>query len=176
MERCPYEGVTAIDACGRVPPPPVGLPSPGREREPGVRSDLSRLAGESDRVAVPLGAVLEGPDLGVVVDADNAEALVVAVRPFEVVHQRPGEVAADVGAAESDPAKLDRAGLADAVPGWKFAYLTNWKELTATRRPSAVRGELHRSLLYGVLVFLLVESVLAWKFGHTPPGVRNAAP
>ncbi len=68
--------------------------------------------------------------------------------------------------AESDPAKLDRAGLADAVPGWDFAYLTNWKELTGNAASVSRRGELHRSLLYGVLILLIVESVLAWKFGH----------
>ena len=46
--------------------------------------------------------------------------------------------AANPDPAESDPAKLDRAGLADAVPGWNFAYLTNWKELDGQRRrPSA---------------------------------------
>ena len=67
---------------------------------------------------------------------------------------------------ESDPAKLDRAGLADAVPGWDFAYLTNWRELTGNAASVSRRGELHRSLLYGVLVLLIVESVLAWKFGH----------
>ncbi|MHC5544487.1 BatA domain-containing protein, partial [Singulisphaera rosea] len=68
--------------------------------------------------------------------------------------------------AESDPAKLDRATLADAIPGWKFAYLTNWKELSSDAGSVTRRGELHRSLLYGVLVLLLVESTLAWYFGH----------
>jgi hypothetical protein len=28
------------------------------------------------------------------------------------------------------------------------------------------RGELHRPLLYAVLLLLLLESFLAWKFGH----------
>src|SRR6185369_13494704 len=49
-----------------------------------------------DRVAVPVRGLLRGALLRVVVDADDAEALVVAVRPLEVVHQRPREVAADV--------------------------------------------------------------------------------
>jgi hypothetical protein len=71
--------------------------------------------------------------------------------------------------AESDPAKLDRAGLTDALPGWNFAYLTNWRELTGNAKSVSRRGELHRSLLYGVLVLLLVESVLAWFFGHHAP-------
>lgn len=68
--------------------------------------------------------------------------------------------------AESDPAKLDRAALADAVPGWKFAYMTNWKELSSDAGSVTRRGELHRSLLYGVLILLLLESTLAWYFGH----------
>lgn len=80
--------------------------------------------------------------------------------------------AANPNPAESDPAKLDRAGLAEAVPGWTFAYLTNWKELTGDAKSMSRRGELHRPLLYGVLVLLVVESVLAWLFGHHAP--RNA--
>lgn len=68
--------------------------------------------------------------------------------------------------SESDPLKLDRAGLAAAVPGWNFAYLTNWKELANNAGAVSRRGELHRPLLYGVLVLLLLESVLAWLFGH----------
>ncbi len=77
--------------------------------------------------------------------------------------------AANPNPAESDPAKLDRAGLAEAVPGWNFAYLTNWKELLSNATPVTRRGELHRSLLYGVLILLIVESILAWRFGHHGP-------
>ncbi len=74
--------------------------------------------------------------------------------------------AANPDPAESDPAKLDRAALAEAVPGWNFAYLTNWKELQSSAASVSRRGELHRPLLYGVLVLLILESFLAWKFGH----------
>jgi von Willebrand factor type A domain/Aerotolerance regulator N-terminal len=77
--------------------------------------------------------------------------------------------AANPNPAESDPAKLDRAGLADAMPGWSFAYLTNWKELTGNATSVSRRGELHRFMLYGVLALLMLESVLAWKFGHHSP-------
>jgi hypothetical protein len=77
--------------------------------------------------------------------------------------------AANPNPAESDPAKLDRAGLAEAVPGWNFAYLTNWRELTASAKSVSRHGELHRPLLYGVLLLLLLESVLAWLFGHHAP-------
>jgi hypothetical protein len=77
--------------------------------------------------------------------------------------------AANPNRAESNPAKLDRAGLADVLPGWKFAYMTNWKELSRDAASVSRRGELHRSLLYGVLILLMVESVLAWLFGHHAP-------
>jgi hypothetical protein len=74
--------------------------------------------------------------------------------------------AANPNPAESNPAKLDRAGLAEAVPGWNFAYMTNWKELSRDAGAVSRRGDLHRPLLYGVLALLLVESFMAWKFGH----------
>jgi hypothetical protein len=77
--------------------------------------------------------------------------------------------AANPDPAESDPAKLDRAALAAAVPGWTFAYMTNWKELTGDSGSVSRRGELHRPLLYALLVFLLLESILAWRFGRNAP-------
>jgi hypothetical protein len=80
---------------------------------------------------------------------------------------------ANTNPAESDPAKLDRAALAEALPGWSFAYMTNWKELTESATSVSRRGELHRFLLYGVLMLLLVESILAWLFGHHAPAART---
>jgi hypothetical protein len=74
--------------------------------------------------------------------------------------------AANPDPAESDPAKLDRVALAEALPGWGFSYFSNWQNLTSDATAVGRRGELHRQLLYAVLVLLLVESVLAWKFGH----------
>jgi hypothetical protein len=71
--------------------------------------------------------------------------------------------------AESNPAKLDRSGLAEAMPGWNFAYITNWRDLTTNATSVSRRGEFHRPLLYGVLALLIVESILAWKFGHHVP-------
>lgn len=67
---------------------------------------------------------------------------------------------------ESDPAKLDRASLAAAVPDWSFDYLTDWQGLTVDATSVNRRGDLHRPLLYLVLALLLIESVLAWRFGH----------
>ncbi len=74
--------------------------------------------------------------------------------------------AANPNPAESDLTKLDRASLSEAVPGWNFLYLTNWRELAEDASSVGRRGELHRPLLYSLLGFLLLESLLAWKFGH----------
>jgi hypothetical protein len=73
---------------------------------------------------------------------------------------------ADPDPAESDPAKLEKAGLSEAVPGWKFTYLTNWRDLTGNATSIGRHGELHRPLLFAVLALLIVESIMAWKFGH----------
>ncbi len=74
--------------------------------------------------------------------------------------------AANPDPAESDPAKLDQSTLEQRLPGWNFVHLTNWRELTKSSASVGRRGELHRPLLYGALVLLLLESFLAWKFGH----------
>jgi hypothetical protein len=74
--------------------------------------------------------------------------------------------AANTDPAESDLKKLDRAALAEALPGWNFLYLTNSRALSEDASGVGRRGELQRPFLYGVLILLLVESVLAWRFGH----------
>jgi hypothetical protein len=74
--------------------------------------------------------------------------------------------AANPDPAESDLAKLDQSGLEGRLPGWNFTYLTNWKELTRSAVSVGRRGELQRPLLFGALIVLLLESFLAWKFGH----------
>ena len=74
--------------------------------------------------------------------------------------------AASPDPAESDLAKLDQAGLQERLPGFSFAHLTNWRELARSAVSVGRRGELHRPLLYGALFLLLLESFLAWKFGH----------
>jgi Aerotolerance regulator N-terminal/von Willebrand factor type A domain len=74
--------------------------------------------------------------------------------------------AANPNPAESDLTKLDRGALAEAVPGWNFLYLTSSRELAADSGSVGRRGELHRPLLYALLTLLLVESFLAWRFGH----------
>ena len=89
---------------------------------------------------------------------------------YQVKIGRPLELerwfAANTDPAESDLTKLDLPALKELLPGWNFQYLTNWKELTEDARSVGRRGELHRPLLYGVLILLLVESIMAWRFGH----------
>src|SRR4029453_304976 len=55
-------------------------------------------ADAGDEVAVPERAALRDAHLSGEVDVDDAEALVVALFPLEVVQQRPDAVAADVDA------------------------------------------------------------------------------
>jgi hypothetical protein len=74
--------------------------------------------------------------------------------------------AANPDPKESDPLKLDKAGLIDAVPGWAFTYLTNWKDLTQSAASVGRRGELHRPLLWALLALLIIEAIAAWRFGH----------
>jgi len=77
--------------------------------------------------------------------------------------------AANPDPAESDPAKLDGAGLKAALPGWDFQYEADWHRLLGGVASVGRRGELHRMLLYAVLTLLIVESLLAWRFGHHAP-------
>ena len=74
--------------------------------------------------------------------------------------------AANTDPAESDLAKLDKTRLTEILPGWHFQYLLNSKELARDASSVGKKGELHRPLLYGLLILLLLESILAWKFGH----------
>ena len=102
----------------RIPPAgssngrPAGVP--GERRRAGRRRTGSGRAAHpaavrGDQVRVAPAAALDGPLLRRVVDVHQAEPLVVAVRPLEVVQQRPGEVAGQRRAA------LDRAGAGGQV-------------------------------------------------------------
>ncbi len=77
--------------------------------------------------------------------------------------------AANPDPAESNLAKLDRSALEQNLPGWRFDLLTNSPELSQSAAAVSHRGELHRPLLYGALALLLLETFLAWKFGHHEP-------
>ncbi len=77
--------------------------------------------------------------------------------------------AADPDPEESNLAKLDRSALEQRLPGWSFVLLNNSPELSKNAASVSRRGELHRPLLYGALALLLMETFLAWKFGHHDP-------
>ena len=70
----------------RVPRPP----QPANPHRPATTVAGCRVSRQE--VLQPEAALLHGPLLGRVVDVDDPEASAVAPRPFEVVHQRPGEV------------------------------------------------------------------------------------
>jgi hypothetical protein len=77
--------------------------------------------------------------------------------------------AANPDPAESDLTKLDRGELERKLQGWRFDILTNGPELSQSAVAVSRRGELHRPLLHGALALLLLETFLAWKFGHHAP-------
>jgi len=94
---------------------------------------------------------------------DQAGAYQVEIGPPT---SRTVRFAANPPVAESDLAKLDLAGLRAALPGWSFDYDNDWRPLKSSTSSIRQRGEFHRPLLWSVLVLLLLESFLAWKFGH----------
>ena len=65
--------------------------------------------------------------------------------------------------------RLTTRRLKAALPGWEFQYESDWHRLLRGVSSVGRRGELHRMLLYAVLTLLIVESVLAWRFGHHTP-------
>jgi len=79
--------------------------------------------------------------------------------------------AVNVDTAESDLTQLDVDELRnDTWPGIPFAYQTTWQN--PEQQPVvglAGRGGLPVDLLYVVLGLLLVETFLAWRFGHHTP-------
>src|SRR3954451_24488180 len=87
-------------------PPPSANLSPGSAEPQGLSPRTGRnvsvgptgVARARDEVAVPASAALQRTTLGVVVDVDDAETLVIAAAPLEVVHQRPREVPAHINA------------------------------------------------------------------------------
>src|SRR3546814_14382510 len=73
-----------------------GSPIADPESPPSRQRLCQRAAVRIDHPRVPARTVLRGALLGAVVDVHDAEALPVAERPFEVVHQRPYHVSAPV--------------------------------------------------------------------------------
>jgi hypothetical protein len=77
--------------------------------------------------------------------------------------------ALNVNTIESDLSQVDpdelRAGVWSGVP---FVHQTSWRDLTPTVRggPLSDGSRLHIDLLYAVLGFLLLETLLAWRMGR----------
>jgi len=70
--------------------------------------------------------------------------------------------------AESDLTPISQEELRGEVwPGIPLDYETSWQGTgTPLPSPSATSGQLHVGLLYAVVVLLLLELVLAWRFGY----------
>src|ERR1700676_998774 len=68
------------------------------------RSSLCETAGGSE-LGVPMAGVLGGALLGAEVHVGEAEALRIAFGPFEIVHEAPVMISADVGAVEHGAAE-----------------------------------------------------------------------
>ena len=154
-----------------------------------LQAASGRLAERNVRVGQPFDQALPASAAGAAVevnrpDESRAAAKLTAAGDVSVFHYEETDLsgayrakfgpplavesifAANPDPVESDPAKLDRAGLASAVPGWAFTYLTNWKDLTGNASSVGRRGELHRPLLFALLALLIVESIAAYRFGH----------
>ena len=70
--------------------------------------------------------------------------------------------------AESDLATISREELQNEVwPDVPLNYQTAWQS-EGTTLPAAFHpaGQMHVSLLYAVVGLLIVESLLAWRFGY----------
>src|SRR5439155_9500722 len=89
-----YIGCYRIRIAMRAPPPLAGS-ARGHlgHRHDGRSEQAPAVAG--DHLLVPTEGILGHAPLRLVVDVDEAKALLVAVGPFEVVEQRPGVIALD---------------------------------------------------------------------------------
>jgi hypothetical protein len=100
--------------------------------------------------------------------ADTSESGIYAIR-LGAPGSRLDLFAANVNTAESDLARIEperlRGGVWSGVP---FLHRTSWQN--EERKPGAGiadrGGRLARSLLFGVLGLVFLETFLAWRFGH----------
>jgi hypothetical protein len=87
-------------------------------------------------------------------------------------------------ASESDLKRLTREDLAKTYPEWEFQVVTDLGDVNHSGGPTAAAASVARPLgpgiagwlLLGVLVLLLTEVVLAWRFGHYSGVAANEPP
>ncbi|MFV0446527.1 MAG: hypothetical protein ACK5Q5_23390, partial [Planctomycetaceae bacterium] len=73
-------------------------------------------------------------------------------------------VAVNVNEAESQPATLDEAALAQGIlKGTSFTYDREWRSSTARLISPAARGSLSGPLLATTLVLLVIEKLVGWN-------------
>ncbi len=107
---------------------------PGR---PAVRSVVSsrRAPVRRSRSCRPRGSRLDQAAGGRGASASSISSRPILAGQYQVKIgpplSRESSFAANPDPAESDLTKLDRAGLAEQIPGWNFLYLTNSRELAA---------------------------------------------
>jgi hypothetical protein len=119
------------------------------------------------------GAVLRWTDT----DVSGLYRAAIGKHPQEYLFAVNVPAAADAQqASESDPARANREDLHAAFPGWDFQVVTDPADVVHTGGPdfpaadgalvSGVGADVARYLLLVMLVLLLAEVVLAWRFGH----------
>ena len=103
--------------------------------------------------------------IGVVRVGDTAHSGVYRIAVGSPMN-RTFAVGMNLDPAESDLAKLDRDTLAGNLGHWDCHYVTQWQPGRTAARQDDRRSDVYRYLLAALLVLLLVESLLAWKFAH----------
>jgi hypothetical protein len=91
-------------------------------------------------------------------------------------------------ACESDPARTNQTELQSTYPGWEFQLVTDLRQVVHSGGPvpdfsgerplRGIGAVVARWLLLTAVVLLVVEIVLAWRFGHYSevPGVWHGGP
>jgi len=74
--------------------------------------------------------------------------------------------AVNIDASEGDLAKLNRDDLAGIIGSDVFNYLSGTQEVDTKLLEAAVQADLYRYFFFVVLVLVVLESILAWRFGH----------
>jgi hypothetical protein len=141
-----------------------------RVGQPLVRSFSSAAAGTEAEVRLPSGkveTVTLTPDGDVstlkFVDTMRAGSYSATIGP-PVSRTVPFGVNPET--IESDLSHLDSTALKASFPKWSFLYDNDWRPYQESAAAVGDRGELHRVMLWAILVLLILETILAVAFGH----------